>query len=317
MACRGASPTDRPSSWVEVRFGRHAIDAPPELLARHKTEFELGLAFGLETSDFLLLEQQWEVLMSEAEENVKRYAGSDDNHTDAQLHLYEIGGAQVMVSEKSTPWSRNCDVNVLLRHGETGLLVHHYHPDDGGDVGLREVELFLSNLEPLPSTRTRRNPYYTPHFEIDREPGLSQRIEVLLEAVDGRFLSLESALVRGREHLDMGGALMVRADLWSSRREYKGTGTPNQLRRSILRRAGEMTGSEYAWTTDSGEGGRLNFVWVHLGRAHDVKRPYMVILYSGDLAHSEAATLRREWRQIVASLRSLPQTALTFGNKAI
>lgn len=311
LACRATGSTDAPSNWTEVRFGRHALDIPPGLLGQHETEFQLGSDLGTESSDRLALQREYAQLIAEAKETVSLYEDSD--RLTVRLHRHEIAGAQVMALERNKLGIyHSCKVNFLLLHNKSGLLVRRSHHDQLAAPAMLKLEKYLANLEHLPSQRERSNPYYTPHHELELDPDLGQRIEVLLQDGNRRFLSLESATVRGREYLDMGGATLVHSDLVASRRQYQGTGTANLLRRWIIRRANEMVAPEYAWTTDHGEGGRLNFAWVYRGRAFDVRRPYMVILYSGDLAYNEPAALRREWKQIITSLRSIPQATLVF-----
>jgi hypothetical protein len=293
--------------WPEFRFGRHRMVVPPTVLAQVETEFQLGTLRGYESKDWARVEERWKAIDAELYEVLDR----DDPTKGIKREEVEIEGVQVLANYEIGYGSPSCSIAFVKKVGAGGICARDYFPEFGWEESLDAIRLVLADLETLPSTKQRQNPWYTQFFELEAPPDLGQNTHVLLSDERGRVLGLEMAPVRGREALDMSGAAFVRFSMLNARSEGFGK-KANAMRTMTSRKVTGITATEFVWTTDAGDGGRLNFVWTHRGTAFDVSRPYLQIFYSGDLAHATARELRREWNSMLGSLDLVPQADLEF-----
>jgi hypothetical protein len=281
---------------------------PPSVLAKVETEFQLGTLTGFESKDWGRVLARWKSIDAMLYDIPNR----DDPNRGFKRYELEVDGALVVacVDETGTG-TPSCEIAFLRKTPGGGLCAEDFFSEFGWEESLDAIRLVLAVLEPLPSTKQRRNPWYTQFFELEVPPDLGQNTQVLLSDEHGRVLGLEMAPVRGREALDMSGAAFVRFSMLNARSEGFGK-KANAMRTMTSRRVTGITATEFVWTTDAGDGGRLNFVWTHRGTAFDVSRPYLQIFYSGDLAHATARELRREWNSMLGSLELVPQADLEF-----
>ncbi len=289
----------------ELRFGRHALWVPDSLVANERAAVELGALEGFEHADAGELRALLDRLEQEAQRVLETPAKpnfsisrADFQHRSASFDIieyYQGPAAEAMY-----------EVKIVVDAGARPLVIHG--PLEGTD--LRDAEAnaraLIDSIAPLPAP-AHEHPFCSLSYSIDVAPRLGQRIEISMEADDGRVLVAESAYVRGREHRDLGAPVFARDSLAYARSLIGGPGVPNvHVRRRSLRVAG-IVAPEVVWTTNEGRGGLLHFAWIHRGVAHDPWRPYLSIYFSGDLGAASRRELNDQWTALLGSLRPLSQ----------